>query len=270
VQTLVERSTNSGSTWTSLATVSNTTADSAGNCSYLDTSVPSGSTPEYCVTSEDGTSPDGRGDDLNTTGMTSSPVNTMVVSLNTSVTDMGPQRVVGETRVGGNGNPYSAAEYDVGSNSDDLTYGYTVWDSSGLSNGFDTGPVQMSLDAQAAGSVLTVNGAAYGPLSSGSGTGGAIHQVAIRVDALNPYMDAKLTGITLEFYDNGILTESESVPNLEAQTTEDEPMMENLAVVTPSSNTDDQVIVSATMEFASPVPYQLPDVNDMFAQINVS
>jgi hypothetical protein len=270
VQTLVERSTNSGSTWTSLATVSNTTADSAGNCSYLDTSVPSGTTPQYCVTSEDGTSPDGRGDDLNTTGMTSSPVNTMVVSLNTSVTDMGPQHVVGETRVGGNGNLYSASEYDVGSNSDDLTYGYTVWDSSGLSNGFDTGPVQMSLNAEAAGSILTVGGAMDGPLSSGSGTGGAIHQVAIRVDALNPYMDAKLTGITLEFYDNGILTESESVPNLEAQTTQDEPMMENLAVVTPSSNTDDQVIVSATMEFASPVPYQLPDVNDMFAQINVS
>ena len=270
VQTLVERSTDSGNSWTALRTVLNTTADAAGNCSYLDTSVPSGSTPEYCVTSEDGTSPDGLDDDLNTTGMTSSPVNPIVMSLNTSVTDMGPQHVIGETRVGGNGNPYSAPEYDVGSNSDDLTYGFTVWDSSDLSNGFDTGSVQMSLDAEAAGSTLTVDGAAYGPLSSGSGTGGSINQVAIRVDSMDPDMDATLTGITVDFYSDGVLTESDPVPNMEAQTTQEEPVVENLAIVKPSSDTNDQIIVSATMKFASPVPYQMPDVNDMFAQINVS
>ena len=83
-------------------------------------------------------------------------------------------------------------------------------------------------------------------------------------------MDATLTGITVDFYSDGVLTESDPVPNMEAQTTQEEPVVENLAIVTPSSDTNDQIIVSATMKFASPVPYQMPDVNDMFAQINVS
>jgi hypothetical protein len=189
------------------------------------------------------------------------------MSLNSSVSDLGTPAVVGEARVGNDGDPYGAPEYDVGAPSDNLSYGFAEWDSD-ISSGFDTGAVPLQFTANQSGSSLILGGENGGSVTSGSGTS-VVNEVAIRVDAQEPDMDAKLSGVVVSFYDDGKLTEQLNLGDLEAQTTDSQPVAEDLAVIDAPANTD-QVVVTGTMDLSCSVPDEMPDVNDMFAQIDVS
>lgn len=174
-----------------------------------------------------------------------------VMMMDQSISDVGQYSAYGEAYVGGEGSPW-APDIETGNNGSGASYGYLPWGGDVEGGGLDTGPVGFQLDADLATGVdvLTVAGST---ISYNGGPSGTVGSVEVRVGADVP-AQVSLQNTAVSFYQGGTLQETDSVSGLSVDTTDPSgpSVAEDVLIVTPNSQANDEVVVSGTMRMAAP------------------
>lgn len=186
------------------------------------------------------------------------------MTLNSVPTDLYDGQSFAEVRAGSDGYYWGDSEYLTGPNGDDTTDGRTEWDSD-LSDGFDTGNVPVVIDGSSAGTTLSPQGADDGAITSPDAIVGIVHEVDLRAVVMAPDSEAIWSSIQVEFFKNHQLTQTISVPTLDAKGTADAPSQEALAIVTPNATDNDEVLITGTVRLTATEPGQ-PATEQMFCQ----
>ena len=188
-----------------------------------------------------------------------------VMSMDQSISNVDNYSAYGEAIVGGEGSPWGLPDVDTGTDSSDNSYAYLQWGGDVNDGGLDTGAIGFHLNADLATGVdtLTVDGVATTYDGNASGNVGSVE---VRVGADVP-AQASLTGIAVSFYQGGTLRETDSVSGLSVDTTASSSTgtAEDILIVTPASQNNDQVIVSGAMRMIAPVG-TYPGPTDIFCQ----
>jgi len=187
-----------------------------------------------------------------------------------SLSSLSTPSIYAELRAGGDGDPYGAAEYDVGGAGCEMTEGRTTWDDD-LSDGFDSGNVTVGLQARADGeATVAVADSTSGDVSASGGSIGNVGQVVVRLGVQGAQMQVRWNNLTVNFYRNGVLRESLSLAAPAQVTgTDQAPVREELLTFVPSDTDDDEVVVTGAVRLTSSEPDLQPDPNQIFSQILV-
>lgn len=177
-----------------------------------------------------------------------------------------------EARFGSNGGT-GTPEYDVGSTTSNAVSGRTVWDSD-LSNGLNSGWINVSLDAEAGGGSnavsWTVTGGTVVPLLFSGVTYGIIDNVQI-VAAVQFPAQMLWRSVLVKFYKAGVLIESFSErvgPQVDTTGATPPVAKEQVLTVVPAQTDNDKVVITGQIELVCAAGIY-PGPNDIFAQIYV-
>jgi hypothetical protein len=168
---------------------------------------------------------------------------------------------------GSNGNSSGDPTYTIGDDQGMEQWGFTQWDSD-LSDGFDTGPVNVDFTAWAAGQESATIGSNT-PLSYDGDAIGTIGSVVLRAGVLVSG-EAKFSNVTVEFYHDDSLLETDSISagpdanTLDGSATQ----QEQLLTISPTATNANKVVVCATAQLRSPTD-TAPGPTDMFCDIFV-
>jgi len=175
-----------------------------------------------------------------------------------------------EVRAGGNGDPDATPEYDAG-DPYDLATGRTTWDSS-LTNGMDSGNVQVQLH------VWHADGVAHVTWSLGGDTSGDLTYDGADYDALSGVelvagvqsseMEFTWSNVAVTFRKADTTTETIAVEDPVDATTigTSNSAREAFCTVTPTNGDNDEMILTAMVRLRSTTANLQPEPNDLFGQ----
>lgn len=174
-------------------------------------------------------------------------------------------------RYGTNGDFYPAPEMGCGGpGQEDEASMRRTWDPD-LSDGFDSGYVSMSLDADLGDGIATwgVNGDLDGPVTYSFAPGDTVASVRITAGTQVPGT-AEWSDLTITFYDQDVQQDSITIadgPSVDT-TQSTGGVGEQILVVTPDSTLYDRVSVSGTFRMTH-APDVYPAPSDLFGQIYI-
>jgi hypothetical protein len=188
--------------------------------------------------------------------------------LDYSVASFGDFALYMDVRPGSNGDPAGDPSYVLGDDQGEEAWAYKQWDSN-LSDGFDTGDVNVQFTGDSSGQEsMTVGSDA--PIAYTGDSTGNISSVVFQAGVMIP-AEAKFSNITVEFWSGSALRETDTIgvgPDANTINTPATPQAEQILTVTPRFSDCNKVTVSATERMRAPAG-TVPATSDMFCDVFV-
>jgi hypothetical protein len=195
----------------------------------------------------------------------------MSVSLSSGseITEITGYSLYAEALMGDNGDPWGVAGVASGTAGEEMGYSFQEWDAN-LANGLDSGLIDFNftVDLDAGSISWTVGGADTITYSGTFGTG--ISQVDIRAGVLSSGMAFTFSNLSLSFYNDNSLVDTETPGSIAASTigAQTSDPAESLAVVTPDASSCDKVIVTGKIRLQAAQGINV-GATDIFGQIYI-
>ncbi|MFI5380489.1 MAG: hypothetical protein ACHRHE_14425 [Tepidisphaerales bacterium] len=193
----------------------------------------------------------------------------MSVSLSSgsSITDITGYCLYSEACMGDNGDPWGVPGITSGTATEETGYAIMTWDDN-LSDGLDSGVIGFTFTADMAGGSMSWAVGGADPVTYSGSLGSGIGEVDIQAGVLGSGMAFTFSSVTLRFYNNNTLVDTETISSGPAVNTigaQTSSPAESLAVVTPEASCNKVVVTGNIRLQAAQGTY--PGATDIFGQI---
>ena len=199
---------------------------------------------------------------------TMEPRTLMSVSMSSgsTITDLTGYAVYAQACMGDNGDPWGVMGLSSGTAAEETGYAPIEWDSN-LSNGLDSGLIDFTFTVNTAAGTMSWAVGGADPITYDGNVGSGVGQVAIQAAVTSGGMAFAFSNVSLSFYNNNSLVDTEDVTSGPAANTigQGSSPAEQLAIVTPDASSDKVVITGSLRLQAAQGTYPLP--SDIFGQI---